>query len=209
MQNETDDSNTSAERQSFLKLTRDIAGLPLEQSAAALETGAVIAAISLRAGIEFLRVAPEATKILEPEELREWGELGRRLAMSDVEMAVSFFTAGVTELQTLSREARASLFQLCSRQLGLSIAIALETFRTAPALSNSISDPNLLTAVFEVASDIARRSARHSADFLSKTPEVVKRRAASGTPDVLQKAIEMAAGFASRAGGIASRGHRD
>src|SRR6266446_2027898 len=204
MQNETDDSNTSAERQSFLKLTRDIAGLPLEQSAAALETGAAIAAISLRTAIEFLRVAPEATKILEAEELREWGELGRRLALSDVETAISFFTAGVTELQTLSREARASLFQLCSRQLGLSIAIALETFRTAPALSNSISDPNLLTAVFEVASDIARRSARHSADFLSKTPEVVKRRAAFGEPHVLQKAIEMAAGFASRAGGIAT-----
>ncbi|HZE64482.1 MAG TPA: VWA domain-containing protein, partial [Pyrinomonadaceae bacterium] len=204
MQNENDDPNIPSERQSFLKLTRDIAALPLEQSAAALETGAVIAATSLRAGIEFLRAAPEAAKILEPEELREWGELGRRLAMSDVEMAVSFFIAGVTEQQTLAREARASLFQLCSRQLGLSIAIALETFRTAPALSNSISDPNLLTAVFEVASDIARRSARHSADFLNKTPEVVKRLEAFGSPDVLQKAIEMAAGFAARAGGIAA-----
>ncbi|HEX9545071.1 MAG TPA: VWA domain-containing protein [Pyrinomonadaceae bacterium] len=204
MQNENDDPNIPSERQSFLKLTRDIAGLPLEQSAAALETGAVIAAISLRAGIEFLRAAPEAAKILEAEELREWGELGRRLAMSDVEMAVSFFTAGGNELQTLSREARASLFQLCSRQLGLSITIALETFRTAPALSNSISDPNLLTAVFEVASDIARRSARHSADFLSKIPEVVKRLEARGNPYVLQKAIEMSAGFASRAGGIAA-----
>src|SRR6266404_6913257 len=204
MQNENDDPNIPSERQSFLKLTRDIAALPLEQSAAALETGALIAAISLRAGIEFLRAAPEVTKILEAEELREWGELGRRLAMSDVEMAVSFFTAGVTELRTLSREARASLFQLCSRQLGLSIAIALETFRTAPALSHSISDPNLLTAVFEVASDVARRSARHSADFLNKTPEVVKRLEALGNPDILQKGIEMAAGFASRAGGIAA-----
>src|SRR6266849_372692 len=204
MHNENDDPNIPSERQSFLKLTRDIAALPLEQSAAAHETGALLAAISLRAAFEFLRAAPGATKILEAEELCEWGELGRRLAMSDVEMAVSFFTAGVTELRTLSPEARASLFQLCSRQLGLSIAIALETFRAAPALSSSISDPNLLTALFEVASDIARRSARHSADFLSKTPEVVKRLEARGNPDVLQKAIEMAAGFAARAGGIAT-----
>ena len=45
----------SAERQSFLRLTRELASLPLEQSAAALETGAAIAGISLRAGIEFLR----------------------------------------------------------------------------------------------------------------------------------------------------------
>src|SRR5437773_6343706 len=115
MQNENDDPNIPSERQSFLKLTRDIASLPLEQSAAALETGALIAAISLRAAIEFLRAAPQATKILGPEELCEWGELGRRLAMSDVETAISFFTAGVNDLKNLSPEARASLFQLCSR----------------------------------------------------------------------------------------------
>ena len=204
MQNEHDDPNAHSERQSFLKLTRELANLPLEQSAAALETGAAIATISLRAAIEFLRAFPEATKILSAEELSEWGELGRRLAMSDVETAISFFTAGVTEQQTLSHEARAALFQLCSRQLGLSTTIAVETFRTAPALANSISDPIVLTAVFEVASDIARRSARHSADFLNQTPEVVQRLAAFARPDVLQKAIEMAAGFASRAGGIAA-----
>ena len=203
MHSETDDPNIPSERQSFLKLTRNIATLPLEQSTAALETGAAIATISVRSGIEFLRVVPEATKILDSEELRAWGELGRRLAMNDVETAISFFTAGVAELQTLAPETRASLFQLCSRQLGLSTPIAVETFRTAPALANSFSDPSLLTAVFEVASDIARRSARHSADFLNQTPEVVKRLEAF-EPDVLQRAIEMAAGFASRAGGIAA-----
>jgi nitric oxide reductase NorD protein len=204
MQNENDDPNIPSERQSFLKLTRDIATLPLEQSAAALETGAAIAPISLRAGIEFLRAAPEAAKILDSEELRAWGELGRRLAMNDVETGISFFTTGVAELQALQPKTRSSLFQLCSRQLGLSTAIAVETFRNAPVLANSISDPFLLTAVFDVASDIARRSARHSADFLKHTPEVVKRLEAFADPEVLQKAIEMAAGFAARAGGIAA-----
>ncbi|HEX3280885.1 MAG TPA: VWA domain-containing protein [Pyrinomonadaceae bacterium] len=204
MQHETDDPNIPSERQSFLKLTRDIATLPLEQSAAALETGAAIAAISLRAGSEFLREVPQAAGVLTATELHEWGELGRRLALSDVETAVSFFTAGVVQLQPLSSAARAALFQLCSRQLGLSILIALETFRSAPALANKISDPQLLTAVLEVASDIARRSARHSADFLNKTPEVVKQLETFGDPDLLPRAIEMAASFASRAGGIAA-----
>jgi hypothetical protein len=198
------DKLRSAERQSFLKLTRDIAALPLEQSAAALETGTAIAAISLRAGSEFLREVPQAAGVLTATELREWGELGRRLALGDVETAVSFFTAGVAQLQTLSAATRASLFQLCSRQLGLSIPIAIETFRNAPALANNISDPKLLTEVLEVASDIARRSARHSADFLNKTPEVVKRLEAFDDPVILQRAIEMAASFASRAGGIAA-----
>ncbi|MEP6719395.1 MAG: VWA domain-containing protein [bacterium] len=198
------DPNIHSEQQSFLKLTRDIAALPLEQSAAALETGAAIASSSLRAAIEFLRAVPEASKILEASELREWGELGRRLGMSDVETAITFFTAGVTELQPLSAATRASLFQLCSRQLGLSNAIAVDTFRTAPSLLSSISDPGLLTALLEVASDIARRSARHSADFLNQIPGVVKRLELFAGPDVLQKSIEMTAGFASRAGGIAT-----
>jgi nitric oxide reductase NorD protein len=198
------DKLPSAERQSFLKLTHDIATLPLEQSAAALETGAAIAAISLRAGSEFLREVPQAASVLSAAELREWGELGRRLAMSDVETAISFFSAGVAGLGTLAPETRASLFQLCSRQLGLSPPIAIETFRTAPALANSVSDPPLLTAVLDVASDIARRSARHSSDFLNQTPEVVKRLKAFDNPEILQRGIEMAAGFASRAGGIAA-----
>lgn len=204
MQHDNDDPNIHSEQQSFLKLTRDIAALPLEQSAAALETGAAIASTSLRAAIEFLRAVPEVSQILEASELREWGELGRRLAMSDVETAITFFNAGVTELQPLSAATRASLFQLCSRQLGLSAAIAVDTFRTAPGLLNSISDPGLLIALLEVASDIARRSARHSADFIKQIPGVVKRLEAFAEPDVLQKSIEMTAGFASRAGGIAA-----
>src|SRR5258707_4636975 len=85
----------SAERQSFLRLTRELAGLPFDKSAAVLETSAAIAGISLRAGIEFLRAAPAAADILEAAELRSWGELGRRLAMSDVETAISFFSEGV------------------------------------------------------------------------------------------------------------------
>jgi hypothetical protein len=83
MQDEnTDREIPSAEQQSFLALTRELAGLPLEQSAAALETSASIAGISLRAGIEFLRAVPAAAEVLEAAELRSWGDLGRRLAMS-------------------------------------------------------------------------------------------------------------------------------
>jgi len=58
------DEHQSAERQSFLELTRSIGSLPLDQTAAVLETSAAIAAISLRAGIEFLRAAPAAAQIL-------------------------------------------------------------------------------------------------------------------------------------------------
>src|ERR1700745_2056820 len=83
------------DRRTIARLLRDISVLPLEHTRAALETSALIAAVSLRASIEFLRAAPDAAQVLEPAELRAWGELGRRLTMTDVETGVSFFISGI------------------------------------------------------------------------------------------------------------------
>lgn len=194
----------SAERQSFLKLTRELASLPLEQSAAALETSATIAAISLRASIEFLRAAPAAAEILGQAELRSWGDMGRRLAMGDVENAITFFAEGVGGLKDIPPGLRKLVFQLCSRQITLSSPIATESFRNLPALAKAVSDHNLLSSVLEVATEISRRSAKHSAEFLSKAPQVIERLQRIKSPEVTQKAIELAEEFAYRAGGIAA-----
>ncbi len=205
MQDESNDSGVpSAERQSFLKLTRELVGLPLDKSAAALETGAAIASISLRAGIEFLRAAPAAAEVLEAAELRSWGDLGRRLALGDPENAITFFAEGVAELKDIPAQVHPLAFQLCARQITLSSQIAIETFRNLPALANTISDPIQLATLIEVASEIARRSAKHSAEFLKQTPEVLERLRRIKNPAVTQQAIELAAEFASRAGGIAA-----
>src|SRR6185436_15752875 len=159
MPDETIDSHVpSGEHQSFLKLTRELAGLPLDKSAAALETGAAIAGISVRAGIEFLRAAPAAAEVLEAAELRSWGDLGRRLAMIDVETAITFFAEGVGQLKDVPASVHPLVFQLCSRQIALSSPIATETFRNLPALANAIDNPQQLAAVLEVASEISRRS---------------------------------------------------
>jgi nitric oxide reductase NorD protein len=205
MQDDSNDSIVpSAERQSFLKLTRELAGLPLDQSAAALETGAAIASISLRAGIEFLRATPAAAEVLEAAELRSWGDLGRRLALGDAENAITFFAEGVAQLKDIPTNIHPLVFQLCSRQITLSSQIAIETFRNLPALANTISDPIQLAALIEVASEISRRSAKHSAEFLKQTPEVLERFRRIKDPAVTQQGIELAAEFASRAGGIAA-----
>ena len=194
----------SAERHSFLKLTRELASLPLDKSAAALETSAAIAGISLRAGIEFLRAAPAAAEVLAAAELRSWGELGRRLTLGDVESAITFFAEGVFHLKDIPANVHPLLFQLCSRQVTLSPQIAIDTFRNLPALAGTISDPNLLASVVEVASEISRRSAKHSAEFLNQTPEVLKRLQRIKDPAVTKQGIELAAEFAARAGGIAA-----
>ena len=178
--------------------------MPLEQSAAALETSAAIAAISLRASIEFLRAAPAAAEILEAAELRSWGELGRRLAMSDVETAITFFAEGVSGLKDVPASVHPLVFQLCSRQITLSSPIAIETIRKIPALRKTVNDDDLLVSILEVAAEIARRSAKHSAEFLNQTPEVIERLQRIKSPEVTQKGIELAAEFASRAGGIAA-----
>lgn len=202
-----DDSNLdppSIERQSFLKLTRELASLPLDKSAAALETSAAIAAISLRAGVEFLRAAPAAAEVLTAADLRSWGDLGRRLAMSEVETAITFYAEGVAELKAIPVSVHPLLFQLCSRQVTLSSAVAVETLKTAPQVATAVGDQALLGPLLEVASEIARRSAKHSSEFFNSTPEVVARLKQLRNPQVVHKGIEIASEFASRAGGIAA-----
>jgi nitric oxide reductase NorD protein len=163
------------ERRTIAGLLREIGRLPLEQTRAALETSAAITGVSLRASIEFLRAAPEVAHVLEPAELRAWGELGRRLTMSEVESGVSFFTAGVGEFTDVQPAARPFVFQVCARQMILSASTAADTFRNAPLLAKKIDDGEMLRSLYEVAAEISRRSAKHSADFLNAAPLVVER----------------------------------
>jgi vacuolar-type H+-ATPase subunit F/Vma7 len=198
------EEHESIERQSFLELTRSIAGLPLDQAAAILETSASIAAISLRAGIEFLRAAPAAARILQPAELRAWGEMGRRLAMSDYETAVSFFIAGVEDLQTTPPELLPAIFTLSTRQMILSTTIGKETLHALPEIVTNIADVDLVTAIVEIATEIARRSAKHSAEFLNASTHVSEVLKSFADPEVTAAALTLAGSFAVRAGGIAA-----
>lgn len=198
-------SKSPTERQSLLELSRNLARLPIDKSAAALESAAAIAGVSLRAAIEFLRAAPKAAETLDAAELRSWGELGRRLALGDVETAISFFVAGVSEMKDLSSEIRQLIFQLCLRQMTLSALVANETFQKAPLIAKSIGNAELAASVLTTAAEISRRSARHSAEFLNATPGVIEslkrfRQQAAVTESSLKLANE----FAARAGGIAA-----
>jgi hypothetical protein len=193
-----------SERQSILELTRELARLSLDRAAATVETSGIIAGVSLRAGLEFLRSAPEAADTLSAGELRLWGELGRRLAITDVETAISFFLAGVNDLKAVPPEARAVVFQLCSRQMTLSAPIAAATLRKVGTLSEEMRDSQTLISTLETAAEISRRSAKHSADFLTTTPLVVECLNGFDDQAVKQSALALASAFAFRAGGIAA-----
>ena len=157
-----------AERRTIAGLLREISHLPLEHARAALEMSAAIAGASLRASMEFLRAVPGAAQILEAAELRAWGEVGRRLTMAEVEDGVSFFVAGLADFDHVPPVTRPFVFQVCSRQMTLSARTAAETFRNAPALAKQVSRPELLRSIYEIASEISRRSAKHSSDFLNE-----------------------------------------
>jgi hypothetical protein len=198
------EEHQSAERQSFLELTRSISSLPLDQTAAVLETSAAIAAISLRAGIEFLRAAPAAAQILQSSELRSWGEMGRRLAMADYESAIAFFTEGVEPLRGIAPELRPAVLLLCTRQMALSTVVGRERLHSIPALSAEINDDALLGSILEIATEIARRSAKHSAEFLHVSNTVAREIKSFDNEDVTAAALALAGAFAARAGGIAA-----
>jgi nitric oxide reductase NorD protein len=194
-----------AERRTIAGLARELRKLPLDQTRAALESLTAIAGVSLRAGVEFLRAVPQAARVLAASELRSWGEMGRRIALSDIENSISFFVAGVNELHAVPAETRPLVFQICLRQMTLSSAVATETLHSVSELAGRVNNAPLFYSVLEIAAEISRRSAKHSADFLAATPRVVQALDRfQADPVVAQKVLALAAEFASRAGGIAS-----
>ena len=193
---------SQTERRTLAGLLRGIGGLPLEQARAALETSAAIAAVSLRASIDFLRAAPAVAEVLEPAELRAWGELGRRLTMADVESGISFFTMGVSGFAAVPSVVRPFVFQVCARQMILSATTAADTFRDARGLAEAVGDAEALRTIYSVAASIARRSAKHSAEFLAATPQVIAALGKDGS--LVPTAIDLVKAFAESAGGIAA-----
>ena len=88
----------AGERRTIAGLAREVGKLPRDVARAALEVGAGLAALSLRAAVDFLRAVPEAARVLDAEELRAWGEMGRRLVGADVETGTAFLSSGAAEL---------------------------------------------------------------------------------------------------------------
>ena len=120
--------NKNNSKPTLTGLARRLGRLPADKKRAALEISAALAGVSLRVSREFVEAVPKAAKILSADDLRHWGELGRRLAMGNADTGAKFFTAGVGGLRNVPEVARAAVFQICTRQLVISSSIALDTF---------------------------------------------------------------------------------
>ncbi len=196
--------NQKPEKPTLTGLARRLGQLPADKKRAALETSAALAGVSLRVSREFVEAVPKAAKVLSADDLRNWGEFGRRLAMGNADGGVKFFADGVEALKKIPKAARASVFQVCSRQLVLSSSIALETFHLIPTIAADLPDKKLLTNILDLAFEIAGRSAKHSADFLDHTPAVARALEQFGddSPVVAEAALTLATDFANRTGGL-------
>ncbi len=201
---EKENESQNSKKQTFTGLARRLGKLPNEKKIAALEMSASLAGVSLRVSREFVEAVPKAAKILEAEELRAWAEMGRRLAMTNADLGADFFIRGVNDFKKVPAKARSLAFQICTRQLVLSSSIALETFNLIPELAKTINDNKLFTDILNLAFEIANRSAKHSADFLQKTPKIAETLEKFGDEKhkVAESVIALASHFANRTGGM-------
>ncbi len=191
-------------KQSLTGLAARLSKLPAEKRRAAVEVSAALAGVSLRVSRDFVEAVPIAAEVLSADDLRAWGELGRRLAMGNADTGSRFFAAGVAGMEAIPQKARGHVFQICTRQLVLSSSISLETFELIPRLAAEISDPKLITDILKLAVDIAQRSAKHSSDFLKQTPPLARQLAEFGDQRfvVADAILHLAASFANRTGGM-------
>lgn len=200
------ESDPQEQRDTLAGLAKRLTKLTPDQRLAALETSASLAGVSLRVSREFVEAVPSAAGILSADDIRQWGDFGRRLAMGSADLGARFFSAGVEKLSAVPEDGRALVFQICIRQLVLSSATALETFDLVPRIAAEIDDAALFSEVLRLSGDIASRSAKHSADFLRNTPDVVNAlNGLGGRGDVARASeaiLALASDFCVRTGGM-------
>ncbi len=169
-----DDQKEQVAKDSFGDLARKLNALPTDKKRAALETSAAIAGVSLRVSRDFVEAVPAAAKLLSADDLKNWGELGRRLAMASADVGSAFFSSGTEELAGVPEDCRPLLFRICTKQLVLSTSTATETFKLIPKLAERSGDSTELAKFLELALEVANRSAKHSADYLANSISVAE-----------------------------------
>ncbi len=106
---------------------------PSERAWVAVDIGASLAGISFKTTVDFFKVRPEVARLLESGDLRAWAELGRRIALNNADEASDFFRTSANTFSLLPESLRPVLISLCSRQIVLSPAACIATFRISSA----------------------------------------------------------------------------
>lgn len=191
--------------------------MPSERAWVAVDIGASLAGISLKATVEFFKAAPDVARLLDNGDLRAWAELGRRIALNNAEEASDFFRTSAETIGALPVPVRPLLVQLCAKQIVLSPASALSTFLAAPQTAAAIGDEAAAVRLFSIAVEVAHRSVKHSTEVLNAAPRALTALRsleasllppAPGSIDAqaqpLEQILTLAAQFAERTGATAA-----
>jgi hypothetical protein len=180
---------------------------PNERGWVTVDIGASLVSVSPKVAMDFFKAVPEIAKLLDNEDLRTWAELGRRIAVNSAEEASDFFKYSLEIFESLSGHMRTLLIALCSKQIVLSPAAALTTFRSAPGIVESLGDEKSAARLFGIAVEVAHRSVKHSTEVLSAAPQALQavRNVGDGSDDAsLDAVLNLAESFAQRTGATAA-----
>ena len=188
-------------------LVKRLGGLPYERVLMTTDIGATLAATNLRAGVEMLKAAPEVARLIDAGDTRVWGEIGKRLSATSTESAITFFHSSAAVLEAIPEEMRSPVLRLVNKQAALSANTALESFRSAPGIINTIKDPDNVAQILTVCLELARHSVKHSNDLFLAAPKVISEIESHNdkhSAELIKRALKLTSSFAFRSGGTAA-----
>ncbi len=180
---------------------------PNERGWVTVDIGASLVSVSPKVAMDFFKSVQEVSHLVDNGDLRAWAEMGRKIALNSAEEAGDFFRYSGEVLAALPESLRTLLIALCSKQIVLSPAAALTTFRNAPRTVASLGEERFASRLFKIAVEVAHRSVKHSTEVLTAAPQALKalRSFDTGkTESPTEVALNLAESFAQRTGATAA-----
>ena len=185
-------------------LVKRLGPLPYDRLLLTTDISVSLASTNLRAAVEMLRAAPEVSRLIDANDMRVWGEVGKRLSATSAESAMSFFISSAATLSALAEDMRSPVLRLVNKQAALSASTATESFNSSPAIIDAIRDHDSAAQILTICLELARHSVKHSNDLLLIAPQVISRLEAGGQTELVSRALSLTSAFAFRSGGTAA-----
>jgi hypothetical protein len=191
----------------FESLFNRLGTLPYEGVLLATDIGVAIAATNIRSAVEFLKAAPDVSRLVDAGDVRVWGEAGKRIAATSSEAAVNFFQSSASIIAAIPPGMRSSVIKLINKQAALSANTAVESFKAAPQILAAINDYEDRIKILSICIEMARHSVKHSNDLFTAAPQILNQlRASDAEHDsrITDRALALTSAFAFRSGGTAA-----
>lgn len=180
---------------------------PNERGWVTVDIGASLVSVSPKVAMDFFKSVQEVSHLVDNGDLRAWAEMGRKIALNSAEEAGDFFRYSNDVLAALPESLRTLLIALCSKQIVLSPAAALATFRNAPRTVAALGEERFAARLFKIAVEVAHRSVKHSTEVLSAAPQALnslRNFDAGAAESPVEAALNLAESFAQRTGATAA-----